>query len=160
VSGEPLDKRSGDDEPWRPHVSSDVVRKLVDAEQGLPWWLILAAVLVIAVSVLILLLRRLDDNQDVRKERPAFVRAFRRWQPVLDAAKHSLAPRAIKRFTNKTRYFVMRSMEDSDLRGPLERFVEPSKNTVDQTSEESLVESIVALSVLRTDLKTRPAEKL
>jgi photosystem II stability/assembly factor-like uncharacterized protein len=85
-----------------------------------PLWLPVAMLLVLATGSILFV-----REDYVIRDAPSFVKALGIWAPVITADRDLAAPREIKRFINKARYFAMRLRPQAEQRNWLRRLLLP-----------------------------------
>jgi photosystem II stability/assembly factor-like uncharacterized protein len=85
-----------------------------------PLWLPLAMLLVLAAGSILFV-----RESYVIRDDPSFVKAMDLWAPVITADRNLAAPREVKRFVNKARYFAMRLRPQEERRSWLRRLLLP-----------------------------------
>jgi hypothetical protein len=80
------------------------------------------------------------DDYVIRDD-PSFVNAMGIWAPVITADRDLAAPREVKRFVNKARYFAMRLWPQAERRSWLRRLLQPkpTENSRTKISEANIV---------------------
>jgi hypothetical protein len=85
-----------------------------------PLWLPLSVLLVFAAGSVLFVREGYVIHDD-----PRFVKAMALWAPVITADRNLAAPREVKRFVNKARYFAMRLRPQVERRSWLRRLLLP-----------------------------------
>jgi hypothetical protein len=92
-----------------------------DSSDSSRWPLYLLALVAVAILILVRYRRRRDE--EVVRDSDAFAEALQVWTPVV--AKRNSAPRSIKRFGNRLRYFAMlqqaENLSGSEWKGRMQR---------------------------------------
>jgi photosystem II stability/assembly factor-like uncharacterized protein len=106
-----------------------------------PLWLPVAVLLLVALGSVLL-----AEGDYVIHDNRSFKEAVDVWAPVVNADPELAAPREVKRFMNKARYFAMRLRPNVERRSRLRKFLAPKD--VGEVSTKIDEDSIVALTAL------------